>query len=87
MITIFNRRDVYKGYDLKTYSNIRTVLSDNHIPYETNVKNRMGQWAGPGTLRGRTGSFGQSSDMMYEYKIYVHKSDYEQAMYLIQNKR
>lgn len=84
MITIFNRKNVYTGFDLKRFSAIRTMLADNHIPYTFSTKNQMGQWTGRGTLRGRTGSLGQPSDTMYEYEVFVHKNDYEEAMYLIQ---
>lgn len=84
MITIFNRKNVYTGYDLKQSSAIRNVLADHHIPYIVNTKNQMGQWTGHGTLRGRTGSLGQSAATMYEYEVFVHKDDYETAMYLIQ---
>lgn len=83
MITLFNRRSVYIGHDLKQFSAIRNLLADNRIDYTTKTKNRMGQWAGQGTLRGRTGSLGQSVDTMYEYEVFVHKDDHEKAMYLI----
>lgn len=84
MITLFNRKNVYTGYDLKRFSAIRDALAASHMDYTTNTKNRMGQWAGQGTLRGRTGTLGQSADAMYEYEVFVHKDDYEKAMYLIQ---
>lgn len=83
MITIFNRKNVYFGYDMNRSFLIRQILADNHIPYKFNTKNRMGQWAGSGTLRGRMGSFGQSTDTMYEYEIFVHEKDYDQAVFLI----
>lgn len=85
MLTIFNRKSVYIGTDIQDFSRIRTLLSDSHIPYSQKTKNRMGQWAGHGTIRGRTGSLGQSSDTMYEYEVFVGKDDYEKAMHLIQN--
>ena len=87
MITLFNRKSVYVGFDLKQFSNIRTALSDHHIDYVPKVKNRMGQWAGHGTIRGRTGSVGMTSDIMYEYEVFVHKKDYELAMKVIQETR
>lgn len=84
MITLFNRKTVYTGYDLKKFSAIRDILAASQIDYTMNTKNRMGQWTGHGTLRGRTGSLGQSADTTYEYEIFVHKDDYEKAMHLIQ---
>lgn len=87
MITVLNRKNVYASFDLKRSSAIRSVLADNHIPYTVNTKNQMGQWTGHGTLRGRTGSLGQSADAMYEYEIFVHKDNYEEAMHLIRQIR
>ena len=40
-----------------------------------------------GSARGRVGSFGINQDYSYEYKIYVHKKDFEQAAYLLQKLR
>ena len=37
----------------------------------------MGQWAGKGTLRGRTGSVGTPSGLTDEYEIRIHKKDYD----------
>lgn len=87
MITLFNRKNVYTGFDLKQFSAIRTALADNHIDYVPKVTNRLGQWAGHGTIRGRTGSVGMTSDIMYEYEVFVHKKDYELAMKVIQEMR
>ena len=84
MITLFNRKTVYIGFDLKRYSDIRTALTDHQIDYVQKVNNRMGQWAGHGTIRGRTGSMGIPSEKMYEYEVFVHQKDYEQAMKVIQ---
>ena len=84
MITVLNRKSVYIGTNMQDFSRIRTLLSDNRIPYSQKTKNRMGQWTGHGTLRGRTGSLGQPSDTMYEHEVFVHQDDYEKAMHLIQ---
>ena len=84
MITVLNRKSVYIGTNMQDFSRIRTLLSDNRIPYSQKTKNRMDQWTGHGTLRGRTGSLGQPSDTMYEYEVFVHQDDYEKAMHLIQ---
>jgi len=34
-------------------------------------------------MRSRIGSFGQDMDLNYEYIIYVHKKDYEEAKHTI----
>ncbi|MDO4328024.1 MAG: hypothetical protein Q4C66_01640 [Lachnospiraceae bacterium] len=76
MITIFNSECAYSGYDLKKFNEMRNNLEKNHIKYKYKVRNRMAQWSGRGTLRGRMGSLGASSEFMYEYEILVHKKDY-----------
>lgn len=79
MITIFNSKSVYLGYDLKKFNEVRSYLEENHIKYKYKVKNPMAQWAGRGTLRGRTGSIGNPSEQMYEYEILIHKKDRERV--------
>ncbi len=77
MITFFNSRSVYLGSDLKKFNEMRDYLESSHIPYKYKVRNRMTQWAGRGTLRGRTGSIGNPPEQACEYEILVHKKDYE----------
>jgi hypothetical protein len=84
MITLFNRKSVYIGFDMAQCSDIRTALANNGISYTVRTKNPMGEWSFGGTRRGRTGSLWQATDFMYEYQVYVHKKDYEQAMWVIQ---
>jgi hypothetical protein len=84
MITFFNRQSVYVGFDLKQFSAVRSVLQANKIPYKIKVTNQSGAWAGRGTVRGSTGSLGQSPELMNEYEVFVHKADFEKAMVLIQ---
>lgn len=79
MITIFNRISVYIGFDNTEFNRIREALELHKIKYKYNVKNQMGQWTGRGTVRGNIGSAGQTSDLSYEYEIYVDKKDIEKA--------
>ena len=74
------------GTDQRIFSNLRTVLKTNQIPYKHKVSNRLGQWNGVGTTRGRMGSTGIPSDQMYQYEIFVYKKDLDKARYLIQQK-
>ena len=84
MITVWNRRSVYIGFDMQKCAQVRECLAQNHIDYTYKVRNQMGSWAGrEGTVRGRTGSFGQSLELMYEYEVFVHQKDLEQANYLL----
>ena len=51
------------------------------IPYKYKTKDHLSQTMYPaeGTLRSRTGSFGNKPDQMIEYEILVHKKDYEKV--------
>lgn len=76
MIHMFNSKTIYLGYDLKYFNEVRDYLDQNKIPYKYKIRNRLGQWSGNGTLRGRTGSIGTPSHQMYEYEILVRREDY-----------
>ena len=82
MITIFNRKELLVTMDINKQANIRDILSANNISYvikTTNLQNS--QFAG--SRRGQIGNFRINQDYSYEYKIYVHKNDYDRALYLI----
>ena len=68
MITIFNRKEIIITYDTTIQSKVRDILASDNIDYIIKVRN-----VHPYALNLRS----------YEYKIYVHKKDYEQASYLI----
>ena len=70
MITILNRKELFLTMDTKVQSNIREVLATNNIDYKIRVKN-----VHPYALDLHS----------YEYKIYVHKTDYDHACYLIKD--
>ena len=82
MVTIFNRRELILTLSMERQAEVCAILSTNGIDYQvktTNLKNQQ-------TLdsrRAHAGSSGIFSDHSYEYKIYVHKRDYEKAKYLI----
>ena len=84
MITIFNRVNIYIGFDLTEFNRIREAFEYHKIKYSYHVKNQMGQWTGRGTLRGNLGSAAQPSNLFYEYEIFVHKKDKEQAIKAMQ---
>lgn len=87
MIHFFNRKSIYIGNDMKIFGDIRQLLAANHIRYTYRVKNQMGQWAGHGTLRAQTGSMGQLRSLGEDYEVFVHKKDYDEALYLLQTLR
>lgn len=87
MLTIFNRKELITTMDMQRQANIRSVLSANGIAYTVRTENLQGSSAFGGRSRGRSGgrsgSFGVDPNYSYEYHIYVHKNDYENALRLI----
>lgn len=83
MITIFNRKELCITFDMKEQSRVRDILATNKIDYTIKTTNRMSPSPMAAGSRARTGTFGQDTGAMYEYKIYVHKNDYEEAVHLI----
>ena len=79
MITIFNRKELLITMDLNRQSTVRDILSANGIDYSVKVTNIQ---SAP-INRSRFGSFGANQNYSYEYKIFVHKKDYDYALYLI----
>lgn len=83
MITIFNRKELCITFDMKEQARVRDILAANKIDYIVKTINRMSPSPMAAGSRARTGTLGQNTDTMYEYKIYVHKTDYEEAYRLI----
>ena len=83
MITIFNRKELIITMEMKRQADVRDILSQNGIDYIVKITNldRATKFGGP---RARTGSYGVNRDFCYEYKIFVHRDDFEKAKYLIQ---
>ena len=82
MITIFTRKELLVTFDMKRQCNVCDILSANGIKYVVKVSNRQNASVLGGS-RARTGSFGMNSNLSYEYKIYVHKKDYANAVRVI----
>lgn len=75
MITILNRKELFITLDMKRQADIRNILSANNIEYTVKVKNL--------NRLSKAGSFGIDLDYSTEYKIFVHKKDYDKALHLI----
>ena len=86
MIAIFNRKELLLTYDMKEQSEVRTILRNHKIKYDVKVKNLLSP--SPLSTSGRThkGSHGVDLTKSNEYKIYVNKSDYDEAMVLLNGK-
>ncbi len=82
MITIFTRKELLVTLDTKRYGNVSDILSASGIDYTVKVTSRQTA-AVVGSSRARVGSFGMNQNFAYEYKIYVHKKDYDNALRLI----
>lgn len=84
MFTLLNSESLWTGNSMKRLSEIRETLAAEGIEYKVKTKNHLGQSAGVGgSMRGRMGSFGNSSELMYQYDVIVYKQDLEKAKYLI----
>lgn len=82
MLTYFNRKELLITMDMKRQGEVRSILDKNGIQYDVKITN-LENPAVMGKSRGRTGSLGLDQKYVYEYKIYVHKKDYEEAEWLI----
>lgn len=82
MMTMFTRKELLVTSDMKRQGDVRELLSANGIAYKVKVTNRQNA-AFLGSSRARTGSFAMDPELSYEYKIFVHKKDYEKAVRLL----
>ena len=76
MIHFFNRKELLMTYDLREVNRIREILLANRIDYRVKVVN-----ASIGAGRNRL-SFSRRQE---QHIVYVHKADWEYAMYLLRN--
>ncbi len=83
MIAVWNRKELTVTWDMGRQAEIRRILAEHHIPCTVKTENPQTTNFFGTTQRGRTGSFGVRSEYSYQYKIYVHKKDYEQACYVL----
>lgn len=79
MLTIFNRKELTVTFDLNEQARLRKVLAEEGIDYSVKTVNRLSASSFSSGSRVRTGTYGQNTDTMIEYVIYVKKADYERA--------
>ena len=82
MINIFTRKELLITMDMGRQMDVRNILAANGIKFAVKVTNLQSANA-IGSSRGRVGTLGVNLNYSYEYKIYVRKKDYEQALRLI----
>ena len=81
-INMFNHREVLITSDLKRFNEARCALDNAGINYSIKTRNLFSPSYLPDNSRTR-GIPGTKNEHAYEYKIFVHKNDYEQAVYVI----
>ena len=73
MLTVFNRREVCITRDIQQRAQVIAQLEAQGIGYFT----KSGTFAGAGRTHGFPNINAQAA---YEYRIFVHKNDYERAL-------
>lgn len=81
MITAFNRKEVLVTLDNQLYTDVVETLYSNNIKCTSKITNLLGDSLSRGTY-GR-GNVGINYERSNEYKVYVHKKDYDLARFLI----
>jgi hypothetical protein len=76
----WNRVELYNGFSLKEFSDLRDSLIAKGIGYEYKLNNRNRN-------RAKISSFGENPEFQTQYYLYVHHKDYEQAMFLTSNRQ
>lgn len=77
MITLFNRKELYATFRPEDYFRITDILHANGIPHYTKFGGSRNAGAN------RRGHYASGGYYATEYRIFVHKQDYEAAVRLI----
>ena len=75
MIHLFNRKELLLTTSMERQARVRDVLAANGIPYRVKTSSNIS--------RSRGVVPGMRMEMLYQYRIYVKKDDYEKARHLI----
>ena len=75
MIHLFNRKELLLTSSMERQARVRDVLAANNIPYLVRTSSNIS--------RNRTVIPGMRMDLLYQYRIYVKRVDYEKAKFLI----
>lgn len=84
MIMFWNRKEVFTGYSLQEFNDIRFKIAAHGIKYGYKVVDSTSS-SFFGSRRARAGSFGVNMDYTKTYYLYVHKKDYDQVQALLRN--
>lgn len=77
----WNRREIYIGYSMKDFSNLRDTLISAGIRYDYKTFNQN-----TSSNRIRFGGFGLNPLYELQYYLYVHRKDFDRVQYLLYNK-
>jgi len=83
MVTIFNRKELMTTFDLNEQVRVRNILADYDIDYHIKTINRTSPSPLSAGSSNRTGSLVQNQKIVYEYKVYVKKEDYDKSLFFI----
>lgn len=75
MIHLFNRKELLMTSSMERQARVRDALAANGIEYRVHTSSNLS--------RSRGVMPGMRMDIMYQYRIYVKRSDYEKANFLI----
>jgi len=84
MIFFLNQKEVFMGYSMKEFSDVRFKLSSSGIKYKIKTVNQSSSTF-MGSSRTRSGSYGLNQAYNYLYYVYVHKNDYDKALAIIKS--
>ena len=85
-MNILNRRELLTTFDLRAQDRVRDILRANGIKYDVKTVNRKSSSPFSAGSRGHTGTAFENMQYAYNYRIYVHKDDYENALHLIRQR-
>ncbi|MDF2944325.1 MAG: hypothetical protein K0S01_3183 [Herbinix sp.] len=78
----WKRVEIYNGFSLKEFSDLRDSLISAGIRYDYKRVDRNSNTSN----RVRFGTLGQDARFTIQYYLYVHHKDYENAMFLTSNR-
>lgn len=85
MLTPFNRRELCSVCSMQRQSDLRRILSDAGIDYTIKTINRKSPSPLSSGSRAYTGTLGENLDCEYTYTFYVHRDDYEKALFFVRS--
>lgn len=84
MIFFINQKEVFMGYSMKEFSDVRFKLSSNGIKYKFRTVNQSSSSI-ISSSRSRNSSYGLNQAYNYLYYVYVHKNDYDKALSILKS--